>query len=688
MLKRFLRVLASALLLPAVAVLVPGVTSLAASGSITSLSAAQGSPGTTVVVSGSGFTPSSLPTVLWNSLAISTSGSVNATGSLTASFIVPQYPRGTYVVSVTTSAGDTTLNQVQFTVIPQLTLVTTSGGVGDQVSITGYGFTASGSVQMYFDSVVQSTTNANPNGTISLVFTIPQSSRGTHTIMAMGIGGAGIESATAPFTITPKVTVTPAAASAGEPVTITGSGFAASQSVSVLFDENVLASTTADAFGAFTLSGFSFPGAPGGSHTVRVQDATGASVSIGVTSKRVLNITPASGPIATRVTVAGSGFAANQPLTITLDSVPVSSSLITDPKGTFSGTVDIPVSPGGAHQFAVSDGLSIEEKAFTVASTATSAPTTGFVGTKVSINGNGFLAATNINIQFDGATVKSLLSDPQGSFATTFEAPFKAAGTYKIRATDGANAKDIDFTITTTASINPVTSASSPGNVGTSLTISGVGFKTNSAVTATYDGKSISTGTVGADGKFTLTFLVPASKAGQHTITVSDGLSNVPFAFYMESTPPPAPALLGPPTGDRLKKDVPFTWNAATDPSGVTYSFQISDDQGFGPGSVLVDKTGLTTTQYTLTEAEQLKPSEKNKPYYWRVKATDGASNDGPWSNLRSFTVGTPFPAWAIWALVGLGAVIMLLFVFWLGRRTSASRPQGPARLNEQGEVK
>jgi hypothetical protein len=685
--KRLYRVLASALLLPVAAVLVPCLTSLAATGTITSLSASQGAPGTTIVVSGSGYTAGSLPTVLWNGLGVSSSGSVNAT-ALTASFIVPQYPRGTYLLSVTTSAGDTTLTPIQFTITPQLTLATTSAGVGDQISISGSGFTASGSVTLYYDSVVQSTTTANPNGVVTATFTVPQSSRGTHTIMAIGPGGTGIESVSTLFSVTSKVTVTPAIAAAGEPVTIAGSGFAASQSVSVLFDENVIATTTADGMGAFTLAGFAFPSAPSGSHTVRVQDATGASFSISVTSKKVLNITPASGPGATRVTVSGSGFAANQALTIALDAVPVTSSITTDARGSFSGAVDIPQSPGGAHQFAVSDGLSSEEKTFTVVTTATATPASGLVGTRVTVSGNGFLAATNINVQFDGATVKSLTSDAQGSFATTFDAPFKVAGTYKIRATDGANAKDMDFTMTTNATISPVTSATSASSVGTAVTVSGVGFKASAPVTATFDLKSIATGTVGADAKFSLTFNVPVSKAGKHTITVSDGLSNFTFDFYMESTPPPPPTLVDPPVGERLKMDAPFSWNPVTDPSGVTYSFQISNDPAFSPGSALVEKTSMTNTQYTLTEAEQLEPSPKNKPYYWRVKATDGASNEGQWSNVRSFTVGTPFPVWAIWSLVGLGAVILLLFVFWIGRRTTSSRPAPAARLDEKGDLK
>jgi hypothetical protein len=100
---------------------------------------------------------------------------------------------------------------------------------------------------------------------------------------------------------------------------------------------------------------------------------------------------------------------------------------------------------------------------------------------------------------------------------------------------------------------------------------------------------------------------------------------------------------------------------------------------------LVLERASLSATKYTLTEADNLQPTKRNKPDYWRVRAIDGASNVGPWSNIRSFTVGAPFPAWALWTIIGLGALIIALFAFWLGRRTKASTA---SLLNKQGDPK
>jgi hypothetical protein len=152
----------------------------------------------------------------------------------------------------------------------------------------------------------------------------------------------------------------------------------------------------------------------------------------------------------------------------------------------------------------------------------------------------------------------------------------------------------------------------------------------------------------------------------------------------MDGNPPPAPVLLEPQPGIRAKAEPALSWSPVSDPSGVTYVLQIANNPGFS--AIVLEKTGLATTGYTLSKAEKLKPTPKDGAYYWRVKAIDGASNEGGWSNAQSFLVGSPFPAWALWTLIGLGALIVLLFAYWLGRRGAVNRP--PAKpLDDQGQV-
>ena len=77
----------------------------------------------------------------------------------------------------------------------------------------------------------------------------------------------------------------------------------------------------------------------------------------------------------------------------------------------------------------------------------------------------------------------------------------------------------------------------------------------------------------------------------------------------------------------------------------------------------------------TLTEEEKLESVKKDEPYYWRVRAIDGASNNSAWPEPVSFYVGFQWPTIQgalLYALLGIVAVLFLVLGFWLGRRTAA----------------
>ena len=86
----------------------------------------------------------------------------------------------------------------------------------------------------------------------------------------------------------------------------------------------------------------------------------------------------------------------------------------------------------------------------------------------------------------------------------------------------------------------------------------------------------------------------------------------------------------------------------------------------------VLEKKGLAGSEYTMTEMETLPALEEKAAYYWRVKAIDGASNEGVWSAPRSFRIASGFalPDWAKYTLIGVGAVLVGLLGFWLGRRS------------------
>jgi hypothetical protein len=140
----------------------------------------------------------------------------------------------------------------------------------------------------------------------------------------------------------------------------------------------------------------------------------------------------------------------------------------------------------------------------------------------------------------------------------------------------------------------------------------------------------------------------------------------------MESTAPPGVDLISPVDNFKPRQPVTFSWNASSDPSGVTYELQVSADAGFN--SLILEINDLTATEYTMGEVEKLDSVSTKTPYYWRVRAIDGAFNASNWST-DTFIIGLIWPVWLTYTLGGIGALIALIISgLWLRRRMAVSR--------------
>ena len=218
------------------------------------------------------------------------------------------------------------------------------------------------------------------------------------------------------------------------------------------------------------------------------------------------------------------------------------------------------------------------------------------------------------------------------------------------------------------------------GNVATTLTVSGIGFIFDGIVTIKYDDIQVAIATSNDNGAFSITFDVPASIGGNHTITTSDGSNIIKCIFTMESEAPPTPGLLLPEETNRAEAETYFNWEDVTDDSlPVTYTLQIATNADFTPASIVLEKEGLTDSDYTITEEERLEPTKKEAPYYWRVKAIDSASNESEWSAPGLFYIigGFAWPSWIIHLWWGLGALGAGFLGFWLSKRTAYAIKMG-----------
>jgi hypothetical protein len=97
-----------------------------------------------------------------------------------------------------------------------------------------------------------------------------------------------------------------------------------------------------------------------------------------------------------------------------------------------------------------------------------------------------------------------------------------------------------------------------------------------------------------------------------------------------------------------------FQWGTVQDPSGVTYTLQVARNRNFT--TLVLERKGLTSSQYELTSQQGLATTGEDAPYYWRVKAIDSAQNESSWSETRSFYVRY-LPQWAIYVIIAAVAV-------------------------------
>jgi hypothetical protein len=392
----------------------------------------------------------------------------------------------------------------------------------------------------------------------------------------------------------------------------------------------------------------------------------------------VTEIKPAKGTVGTKVEIKGVGFDENADIAVFYggSELEIASGDETDEKGDFELTVIIPKSAAGDHSITIKIVGNEDEIDFTVEPEMSISATSGMVGDKVRVTGTGFGSNTDVTVTFSGDEVATGETDKDGNFSIIFEVPNVGAGTYKVEAQDEkGNSGEASFTMATNINISPVTSQTSPGYVGMPITINGTGFKPNTTITITYTSTpTVFTTTSKSDGSFSYTFEIPASSPGEHTITATDGTNSLEVDFFMESEAPAIPQPIVPLTIQETKPERPITfeWQNVSDPSGVTYILQVAKDKDFT--SMVLLKEGLTESSYTMTQAEDeaLESTKEDAPYWWRVRAEDGASNMSNWSSPQSFYVGFTFemPNWAIYLLIGLGVLLLLFIGFLLLRRS------------------
>ena len=476
--------------------------------------------------------------------------------------------------------------------------------------------------------------------------------------------------------IAAEIELYPDEGSVGTEVEITGIDFADHKDITVEFDNYDLdiesGDDETDNDGEFKCTVI-IPEVTAGEHTVTVIDDSGTLAEAYFTVEPEIIVSTDRAEFGDLITISGTGFSSHVDVTIEFDGDEVITDE-TDDDGEFECTVIIPEVTAGEHTVtAIDDSGILAEAYFTgkpeiIVNTDRAEP-----GDSITVSGTSFGSYVDVTIEFDGEEVITDETDGDGSFQVSFAVPIKSSGICDIKAEDDdGNEAEINFTIAASVQLSQPTR-----NTGDTFAVDGSGFTPNASVTITLASEQI-TASTDASGWFSVNVTVPCGQNGPQPITTSDGINTVTTTFTVESTPPQIPLPLLPAYGDRAKSQAYFDWDDVLDPSfPVTYTLQVTTSESFA--TIVLEKTGLTESEYTLTEGEKLNSTSKEAPYYWRVQAVDGAGNESGWTTVGPFYVGFPFniPGWALYTLIGLIAgllIVLITYVLVLIRRSRTNQ--------------
>jgi len=283
---------------------------------------------------------------------------------------------GLLPATLTGGVSSTTVVQAaspQPRVSPSLTLAPVAATAGTTITVIGSGYDAANGVVTptvtfaFTDAAgirttLPQTATDSATGGFAVMVSVPISAvAGPAVVAATDISGTA---STAAFDVRPaigatRIGATPSSGLPGSTTTVTGTGFAANQPITLTYAQNGAAigvnagAITTTAQGLFTTTAPISGLAPAGPATFTAQDRDNNSASTPFTVTRngvpTVAVTPTLVAPTSSVTVTGTGFAVNRPITLTFGqgsaaTIIFSGTVSTDVNGVFTATATIPTS--------------------------------------------------------------------------------------------------------------------------------------------------------------------------------------------------------------------------------------------------------------------------------------------------------------------------------------------------------
>jgi RHS repeat-associated protein len=492
---------------------------------ITSLSPSTGGVGASVTISGSNFGATQSTSI------VKFSGVTASVTSWSASSIVATAPAGVASGPVTVTVAGIVSSGSTFTVTtaPTISSVTpSSAAVTGNVTISGSNFGASqGTSTVKFNGTTATTvTSWSANSIVAKVPTGATSGPVTVTVASVVSNGVGL-------TVVPTATLStrsPLLGAVTATVTLTGTNFGATQGSSTVAFNGTVAPVTAWSDTSITTS---VPaGATTGQIKVTVGGVTTSGLSFTVVPTATLStVSPTSGAVGASIVLTGTNFGASKgSSTVNFNGTVASTSAWSDtsvtaavPSGATSGPVTVTVG-----------SVSTSGIAFTVVPTATlstRSPTSGPVGTVVTLTGTNFGSTQGTSTVTFNGTVAPVSAWSASSITTSVPS---GATTGNIRVhVGGVQTSGLSFTIVPTPTISSIAPASSA--VGASVVINGTNYGATQG-TSTVKFNS-TTATVTSWSATSITATVPNVATGAANVTITVGsLTSTPSSFTVVPT--------------------------------------------------------------------------------------------------------------------------------------------------------
>jgi trimeric autotransporter adhesin len=511
-----------------------------------------------------------------------------------------------------------------------------TGPVGTKVTIVGSAASAGGTIQVYWENLAGSllnTTSADGLGAFSVTAVIPDTTAGPHFLIILD-ASTGTTIGTL-FTVTPKITVSPARAIPGDIITVTGTGFngtstSQARNVTITLTNATLGGTTlytqvvaavnATSTGNFSVT-FAVPAVDYGNYIVNASDQSRPTVNFAQADFVVgaaITISPASGPSGTIVTMTGRGFTktANTNVTVAIGSTgPVKqvAQIKTLADGTFTGQFIVPTLAAANYSLTATDGTvdgigtlaSANGFKVTKATGIIVNPTSAAPGGSVTLTGFGFtaIAGTTVNVAF-GVTaagtfaVASFTTDVNGNFTGTVAVPNLPTQGYFFNATD-ANA--LNATTPFTIAITALFTSPVSGPTGTIVTITAFGLTGTTANVTLGTARVLTNVAVSTLAAGTATFIVPTITTGAKTVTVVDNnLLTASTTFTVTAT---STLVVGPSTAPANVDGVTLTVSNFAQGLSVNF-FIVNATNSFAlttsPAAPVVNASLIATATFTV----------------------------------------------------------------------------------------